>query len=51
MAKLGKNESVSLDILVRICSVLRCDIRDIVEVVDLSETTNPVEKMTDYRVI
>ena len=32
IAKLGKNESVSLDILVRICVVLDCDIGDIVEV-------------------
>lgn len=34
IAKLGKNETVSLDILVRICEVLKCDIGDIVEVVD-----------------
>ena len=33
IAKLGKNETVSLDILVRICGVLNCDIGDIVEVV------------------
>ena len=32
IAKLGKNESVSLDILVRICEVLDCDIGDIVEI-------------------
>ena len=32
IAKLGKNESVSLDILVRICEVLDGDIGDIVEV-------------------
>ena len=32
IAKLGKNESVSLDILVRICEVLDCDIGDIVQV-------------------
>ena len=32
IAKLGKNESVQLDILVRICEVLNCDIGDIVEV-------------------
>lgn len=32
IAKLGKNESVSLDILVRICKVLNCDIGDIVEI-------------------
>lgn len=31
MAKLGKNESVSLDTLVKICEVLECDIGDIVE--------------------
>ena len=34
IAKLGKNETVSLDILVRICEVLQCDIGDIVEVVN-----------------
>ena len=33
IAKLGKNETVSLDILVLICEVLNCDIGDIVEVV------------------
>ena len=33
IAKLGKNETVFLDILVRICEVLNCDIGDIVEVV------------------
>lgn len=33
LAKLGKNETVSMDILVRICAVLECDIGDIVEVV------------------
>jgi len=32
MAKLGKNESVSLDVLVRICKVLNCEIGDIVEI-------------------
>lgn len=37
IAKLGKNESVSLDILVRICEVLNCDIGDIVEVIDESK--------------
>ena len=33
LAQLGKNETVSMDILVRICTVLKCDIGDIVEVV------------------
>lgn len=31
VAKLGKNETVSLDILIRICKVLHCDIGDIME--------------------
>lgn len=33
IAKLGKNETISMDILVRICAVLKCDIGDSVEVV------------------
>lgn len=32
LAKLSKDENVSLDVLVRICSVLNCDIGDIVEI-------------------
>ena len=34
MAKLGKNENVNTDILVRICKALNCDIADIVEIID-----------------
>ncbi len=33
MAKLGKNENVNTEMLVRICSVLKCDIADIMEIV------------------
>ena len=33
MAKLGKKENVSMDVLMRICQVLQCDIGDIVEFV------------------
>lgn len=32
LTKLNKNEYVSMEILTRICGVLRCDIGDIVEV-------------------
>ena len=32
MAKLGKNENVTMDVLVKICAALTCDIRDIVEI-------------------
>ncbi len=31
VAKLGKNENVTLDVLVKICSALECDISDIME--------------------
>ena len=33
MAKMGKNEPVSLDVLVRICKVLECNIGDIIDVI------------------
>lgn len=32
MAKLGKNENVTTDVLVKICTALQCDIGDIMEV-------------------
>lgn len=31
MAKLGKNENVTTDVLVKICTALQCDIGDIME--------------------
>lgn len=33
MAKLGRNENVNLEILLKICTVLDCDISDIMEIV------------------
>jgi DNA-binding Xre family transcriptional regulator len=33
IAKLGKGESVNMDIVLRICNTLECDISDIMEVV------------------
>ncbi|MDD2518863.1 MAG: helix-turn-helix transcriptional regulator [Bacilli bacterium] len=33
MANLGRNESVKLEILIKICAVLECSIDDIVEVI------------------
>ena len=32
LAKHGKNESVTIDVLVRVCHALNCDIGDIMEV-------------------
>lgn len=37
MAKLGKNENVSLDILMKICSALHCNIDDVCEFVEEEE--------------
>lgn len=31
LAKLGKNEQVSMDVLLRICKVLDCDISEVME--------------------
>ena len=36
MAKLGKNENVTTDVLVKICTGLQCDIGDIMEITDSS---------------
>ena len=36
MAKLGKNESVTTDVLVKVCTALQCDIGDIMEIVPTS---------------
>ena len=33
LAKLGKNETVSMDILLRICKELDCDFDEIIEVI------------------
>ena len=33
IAKLGKNENVNTEILLKICTALKCDVSDIMEVV------------------
>lgn len=35
IAKMGRNENVSTDSLVKICTALRCDIGDIMEIVPI----------------
>ena len=40
MAKLGKNENVTTDVLVKICSALQCDIGDIMEISNVTEMCN-----------
>lgn len=41
MAKLGKNQTVSMDVLGRICEALDCNIGDIVDVIN----EKPVNKV------
>lgn len=41
MAKLTKNKNVNTDILVRVCNALKCDISDIMEMID-EENNNQV---------
>ena len=33
LAKLSKNETVSMDVILRLCQGLKCDIGDIVEII------------------
>ncbi len=33
MAKMGKNENVSMDVIARICEYMKCDVGDIMEMV------------------
>ena len=37
MAKLGKNENVTTDVLLKICHALNCDISDIMEIIPDNE--------------
>ena len=37
IAKLGKNENFTTDVLVRICSALECDLSDIMELQPVSK--------------
>lgn len=37
IAKLGKNENVNTDILVKICKALNCELNDIMELTEIEE--------------
>ena len=39
LAKLGKNETVSMDVLLKICKLLDCNVGDIMDVIN-EETRN-----------
>lgn len=40
LAKLGKNANITTDVLVKICNALECDFSDIMEMVEVVETTD-----------
>ena len=40
MAKMGRDENVSMEILLRICDKLQCDVGDIIEVIPDEEGNN-----------
>lgn len=44
LAKLGKGENVTTDVLLKICTALDCRIEDIVEIVSETDNSNPCEK-------
>jgi len=48
MAKLGRNENVTTDVLVRICTKLGCDVADIMEIVP---DEGSLKKQTDLEVV
>ena len=35
VSKLAKNENVTTDVLVKICTALKCDISDIMEIIEI----------------
>lgn len=37
LAKLGKNQTVSMDVLMKICGVLNCNIADVMDIVPTEE--------------
>jgi DNA (cytosine-5)-methyltransferase 1 len=46
LAKLSKNDSVSMDSLMRICRVFHCDVGDIVEITEeMQEVSGNAEKL------
>ena len=49
MAKLGKNENVNTDIILRICVALQCDICDIMEIEKDGEREEQVRNIGQQR--
>lgn len=44
LAKLGKNENITTDVLVKICDALDCDVSDIMEIVPVEDPVDETER-------
>mgnify|MGYP003556865803 CR=1 FL=1 len=44
VTKMGRNENVNTEVLVRVCLALNCDIGDIVSLEDVSDAPTSAEK-------
>ena len=40
VTKLSKNETVSMEVLMKVCGVLKCDIGDIMELISVDHNTD-----------
>jgi len=49
LAKLGKNDRVTTDVLDKICCALGCDVGDIMEIIDDHKSTSSVGGKSDER--
>lgn len=47
MAKMGKNEDVRVEVLVRICEVLGCSVDEIMELIPQSDKTKSATKINE----
>jgi DNA (cytosine-5)-methyltransferase 1 len=47
ISKMGKNEQISMDSMLKICKVLDCDIGDIVEIKESGKGTRKDEELED----
>ena len=44
LAKMGKEEKISMDVIMRICKELRCDVGDIIEILPDDVTSITVDR-------
>ena len=46
ITKMSKGECVNMDMLVKICTALDCDLHDIVEIIDSTDNEGRVKKLS-----